>query len=190
MSDTQTDRPGHSTGPRSATGKKTSSGNSTKHGLCAKGKILPDETEADYDALRHGWTQQYPPVSFLIEQLLEEVVDDAWLLARARRRVHAAESAFAADASEANAKTLQLMHRYQTTAKRNFQRSWKALEQIQSARKRENIQDEKHEWFRERRDLEKLRLYARLVASEPSLAKSDQAPDAPEPQIDRTYARR
>ena len=137
-------RPGYATGPRTIQGKERSSRNATKHGCRTKRPLLGDESQAEYDALRAGWLEEYDPATFASVSLVEKVALEDWLLKRAERRVVEAEERLEADgdamqASEEQHKQLQLMQRYKTTAERAFYRAWRAVEQLRSSRMREAL---------------------------------------------------
>ncbi len=155
MFDVETEQqPGHSTGPTSAEGKQNSSGNAVTHGMCSKGRILSDETPEEYEAERQRWERQYRGTEYILQQLREELVDDAWLLRRAKRRIFTAEQTFAEDPSESNHKHLQLMQRYRTTAKRDFDRSWQSVERYYALRRREWMQEQDLDYKQQRRAIQ------------------------------------
>ncbi|MBV9083033.1 MAG: hypothetical protein JOZ62_10175, partial [Acidobacteriaceae bacterium] len=142
LEENQDERPGRATGPTTPDGKDRSSRNATKHGCRAKRVILSDESQAEYDALRAGWFEEYEPGTFASESLIDKLVLEDWLLKRAERRVVEAEERLEASGdamqwTEEQHKHLQLMHRYKTTAERAFYRSWRAVEQLRGSRMRE-----------------------------------------------------
>ena len=81
---------------------------------------------------------------------------------RADKRVQQVEEAIdesgvdAADWTEEQHRRLALMHRYRNTAKRDFERSRRALEQRRGARLREAYQEEKLVAWREDREEKKI----------------------------------
>ena len=78
-----------STGPISASGKAVAARNSLKHGLLAK-EIVVDagegaESQERFDALLLDLLDQFAPVGFLEEMLVEKIAVSYWRLRRAHR---------------------------------------------------------------------------------------------------------
>lgn len=74
-----------STGPRTHSGKAIASQNSLKHGLLSKQLVLPDEDESELLALRTTFTETLAPEGALECLLVDEIVVNAWRLARVHR---------------------------------------------------------------------------------------------------------
>ena len=79
----------HSTGPRSDQGKAVVSANAVRHGLLAKTTVLPDEEQADFDAMRTQMLEDMAPVGMLETALVDRLCALVWRL----RRVGTMESA-------------------------------------------------------------------------------------------------
>ncbi|MGH9582557.1 MAG: hypothetical protein ACRD4O_06445 [Bryobacteraceae bacterium] len=143
MAVSDSDRPGHSTGPRSPDGKSRSSRNSTTHGCCATALILPDENEDDFNELKEGWFADYNPETLPAHALVWETVTAHWHLLRVHRRYNEAELALFKNQpnpllwSEDQHKSIERFTRYRTAAERSFHRVFNALEQLRKSRHRE-----------------------------------------------------
>ena len=74
-----------STGPRTPEGKAISSANSTKHGLSGGFRVLPGETQEEFDDLIAEYYRTFAPTNTHERFLVEEIVQARWRLARARR---------------------------------------------------------------------------------------------------------
>ncbi len=153
-------RPGRSTGPTSREGKERSSGNRLTHGLrCSKHRVLKGESQAEYEQLWGFWLQEYQDDSPIALELIEEVVGDHWMLKRAERRVLQVEAANlevnldAGEWPDELHKKLSLMQRYRNTAKRDFERSRRAVEHRHGIRLREQWSMAKFDgWVKDRED--------------------------------------
>lgn len=130
------------------------------HGLrCAKHRVLKGESQAEYEELWGFWRQEYGDDSPIGLELIEEVVGDHWMLKRAERRVLQVEAANlevnldAGEWPEELHKKLSLMQRYRNTAKRDFERSRRAVEHRHGIRLREEWSSAKFDgWVTDRRD--------------------------------------
>jgi hypothetical protein len=137
-------RPRRATGPTSREGKERSSQNRLTHGMrCSEFRLLKDESREEFEALREVWMDEYDDGTPMGHELIDQAVKDHWLMKRADRRVQNVEAAneegnkTPADWSEEQHHLLGLMHRYRNTAKRDLERSRRALEQRRGARIRE-----------------------------------------------------
>ena len=72
-----------STGPRTAEGKEKSSRNATKFGLFCRHVLLPDEDEAELEALRDGIHARLRPADALEQLYVDRIVSSSWRLQRA-----------------------------------------------------------------------------------------------------------
>jgi hypothetical protein len=116
-------------GPHSAAGKAASSKNAIKHGGRSMVKILPWESQADYDRIEQGWRGEFEPEGFAEERLVKNLIWNDWLLERTQWLVMEAEIAASAEGwtTEEQWHQLELKLRYKTTAERAFYRAWEAL---------------------------------------------------------------
>ena len=74
-----------STGPRTQEGKAAVSMNAVKHGLLARGSLLPDEDAVEHSALTDRVTQALQPVGDWEGILVDRVVQGLWRLGRLSR---------------------------------------------------------------------------------------------------------
>lgn len=74
-----------STGPRTEKGKSMSSQNALKHGLTAKRKVVPGESEAEYQAFRKGLMDDLGPETQAEAVFAERIIDASWQLRRVER---------------------------------------------------------------------------------------------------------
>jgi len=125
---------------------------------CSEFRLLKDESREEYEALCRVWLEEYDDGTAVCRELVEQLANDHWLMKRADQRVQQVEEAIeesgidAADWTEEQHRRLALMHRYRNTAKRDFERSRRALEQRRGARLREAHGEEKLVAWREDRD--------------------------------------
>ena len=135
------------TGPHTPEGKANSSKNSTKHGLTGNpAKLLPGETEADYNAVRDIWVAEYDSESPGTARLLEPLINNDRMVRYASAAVVNAQIALAhaeaapvqdQDLIERLHKDLQTKLRYKTQHERSFQSSLRNIEQFGQRRVRE-----------------------------------------------------
>jgi hypothetical protein len=74
-----------STGPRTAEGKHTVSKNATTHGLTSTRFVLSTEEQSDYDAMFARLLEIYKVADPQLRELVEQVAQAKWRLARCRR---------------------------------------------------------------------------------------------------------
>lgn len=132
MEDLNTDRPGHSTGPRTPEGKAASSQNSLQHGCRSKAKLLPGEDPDHFEALHDRWIDEFRPGNEADFHFVEQVILNDWFLQRALRRYTAVEEELAATDflkwTDAQHKKMQLALRYKGEAERALGRALRAAE--------------------------------------------------------------
>jgi hypothetical protein len=120
-----------STGPRTPEGKAISSQNATKHGCRSKTLILGHEDPAEYEALRKSWWDQYQPSGHAQETLVQQLIDNHWLLLRSTKRLEQVDNGMPEDPcnwSDAQQKLFNTFTRYKTAAERAFQKSFRTVE--------------------------------------------------------------
>ena len=112
-----------STGATSPEGKAVVSQNSTKHGLTGKFKVLPCESQSEFDQLLAGFVRSEVPVGDDEIEMIHQMTEALWL---SRRCVRLQNDCFAAfdfgtpEEQRAAQKSLLLYIRYQTTQDRTF----------------------------------------------------------------------
>ena len=78
-----------STGPKTTAGKKRVSRNSTRHGFYSKWLLVQhqdgEESQAEYDELYAGIVEDYQPVGWHEEDLVDKIAAWSWRLRRAIR---------------------------------------------------------------------------------------------------------
>lgn len=74
-----------STGPRSARGKAASGRNALKHGLTAAEVVLPDESEAAFEAFRGALFDELDPGSVFEAALADDIAALMWRMRRCHR---------------------------------------------------------------------------------------------------------
>jgi hypothetical protein len=134
----------HSTGPRTAAGKLASSRNSLRHGLTAKGVVIPGEDPAEYDTLRQELHEDYAPANTAEATIVDQIAQHTWRLQRVRR----AETAMFerlmkdndTDRAIANALNdpccqLETIRRYEVTIERSYHRAIDQLRKLQKERR-------------------------------------------------------
>src|SRR2546423_13516057 len=127
-------RPGHSTGPRTSSGKAIASRNSTKHGCCSSKIIIKGESEADFNELLADWLREYAPESSAERSFIEQAVQAQWNLKRNTNRYNDLEKSLedksVLEWTEEDHKQIERFTRYRTTAERSFTRAFNNLEQV------------------------------------------------------------
>ena len=74
-----------STGPKTIAGKQSVATNAIRHGLLAKGRILDNESDGDFNQLRNQLLNELKPVGILELECCERIVDAIWRLRRLQR---------------------------------------------------------------------------------------------------------
>jgi len=151
-----------SSGPKSEAGKAISALNNTRHGLAGAFRVLPSESQSDFDELLAALREEHRPETFTEATLVEAMAQHHWL----RRRALSLESSCYDPATGVinDEKQLALYLRYQTTHERGFHKALNDLLKLRAARRKEQIgfesqqraardqtrKQEKHEMQKER----------------------------------------
>jgi hypothetical protein len=143
----------HSTGPRTVEGKSVSSANATKHGLAGSFRVLPHESQDEFDELLAGYHRTFVPATPHEQFLVEEIAQSRWRLARIRRIETAAiqqmldaagssdgDAVLAAALLDNTAGAFKTLQRYAAAAERSY---YRALKQLQDARPQDAAPTEK-----------------------------------------------
>jgi hypothetical protein len=77
------------TGPRTREGKLRSKYNARKHGISSKELVLKNESSAEFELLRKGLWEDYPPHGALDTEILNDLLVVRWNKRRARRAINA-----------------------------------------------------------------------------------------------------
>jgi len=124
-----------SRGPKSAAGRQRSSLNAIRHGYLSKCVVLDSEDKDTFKAHHEHYIQTFNPTDGVEHDLVDEMVASAWRLGR-RGAVETAlfDKVFEKSPNLAGAfsdlatgKEFELVHRYQSSVHRMFQRSFKNL---------------------------------------------------------------
>jgi hypothetical protein len=141
-------------GTKTPEGIQKSAMNAVRHGLTGKTLVLCNESQAQFDALTQRYIRKFQPQDEVDMELIDDLVAARWRLQRVRLMQAAAldlEMDRQADEIEASfvnideptratlaltklantEKTLQLLHRYETTYTRQYHRTLKLLESRQ-----------------------------------------------------------
>ena len=125
------------TGPRTPEGKARSSRNSLKHGGRAKATlILQGERQEDYHRLAEMWREEFQPNTPVSHHMVDKLILNEWLRARAERNLLLAEEAAHATGEdpmqwpEEVVRRLHLMQRYKTTAERAARHAYATIRQF------------------------------------------------------------
>jgi hypothetical protein len=126
-----------STGPKSEAGKAAAALNNTRHGLAGAFRVLPTESQSDFDALLAVLRDEHQPATFTETTLVEAMAQHHWLRQRA---LHLESSCYdPATGQITNQKQLALLLRYQTTHERGFHKALNDLLKLRASRRKEQI---------------------------------------------------
>ena len=140
-----------STGPKSEAGKAASALNNTRHGLAGAFRVLPTESQSEFDALLAILRDEHQPATFTETTLVEAMAQHHWLRQRA---LHLESSCYDPTTGQiADPKQLALLLRYQTTHERGFHKALNDLLKLRAAKQKEQIgfesqqrKQERHKW--------------------------------------------
>ena len=124
-----------SRGPRTSAGRQRSSLNAIRHGYLSKCVVLDSENKDGFKAHHEHYIQTFNPTDGVEDDLVEEMVSSAWRLGRLQEvetalfdKALAKSPDLAGAFSElATNNEFALVHRYQSSVHRMFQRSFKNL---------------------------------------------------------------
>src|SRR5437016_986339 len=126
-----------STGPTSEIGKATAALNNTRHGLAGAFRVLPTESQSDFDQLLATLREEHNPETFTETTLVEVMAQHHWLRHRA---LNLESSCYdSATGQITNEKQLTLYLRYQTTHERGFHKCLNDLLKLRAAKQKEKI---------------------------------------------------
>jgi hypothetical protein len=153
-----------SSGPKSEAGKAISALNNTRHGLTGAFRVLPTESQSDFDELLAVLCEEHKPETFTETTLLEAMAQHHWL----RRRALNLESSCYDPATGAitGEKQLALYLRYQTTHERGFHKAMNDLLKLRAAKRKEEIGFESQQRKQEQYQMKKERHKWEIVLAE------------------------
>ncbi|HMJ63527.1 MAG TPA: hypothetical protein VK493_17275 [Bryobacteraceae bacterium] len=142
-----------SSGPKSEAGKAVAALNNTRHGLAGAFRVLPTESQSDFDELLAVLREEHNPATFTETTLVEAMAQHHWL----RRRALSLESSCYDPATGAihDEKQLALYLRYQTTHERGFHTALNDLLKLKAARRKDQIGFESQQRAAEKHEREK-----------------------------------
>ncbi len=123
-----------STGPRTEEGKAASSQNNFRHGLRCVFKVLPNESQADYDAHLASLVAEHQPATYTEELLVDLMAQHYW---HCRRTLASIDRLMEKGCEDP--KLLAIFLRYQTQFSRSFHRCLTDLTKLRAQRVREQI---------------------------------------------------
>ncbi len=127
----------HSTGPRTEEGKLASCMNNFRFGFTGAFRVLPDEDELEFEALRTGLLAEHRPATQTERLLVDGMAEHYWLKQRA---ITLQNECFTADLSPRDfEKRLALYMRYQTTNDRGFSKCLNDLLKLRAEKRKERI---------------------------------------------------
>jgi hypothetical protein len=140
-----------STGPKSEAGKAAAALNNTRHGLAGAFRVLPSESQSEFDELLAILRDEHQPATFTETTLVEGMAQHHWLRQRA---LNLESSCYdPATGQITDPKQLALLLRYQTTHERAFHKALNDLLKLRAARQKEQIgfesqqrKQERHKW--------------------------------------------
>ena len=128
----------HSTGPNTQTGQAASSMNNFRHGLTGAFRVLPSESQEDFDQLLAALRAEHQPATITESMLVEKMAEHYWLGQRALRGQHAC-FVDGTLTMEEQSRRLALFLRYQTTHDRAFRAALNDLLKLRSERRKAEI---------------------------------------------------
>jgi hypothetical protein len=126
-----------SSGPKSEAGKAASALNNTRHGLAGAFRVLPAESQSDFDELVAALSEEHKPETVTETVLVEAMAQHHWLRQRA---LNLESSCYdPATGQITDQKQLALCLRYQTTHERAFHKALNDLLKLRAAKRKEQI---------------------------------------------------
>ena len=142
-----------STGPKTEPGKSASALNNTRHGLAGAFRVLPTESQSEFDELLATLREEHQPETFTETTLVEAMAQHHWLRHRA---LNLESSCYDPETGQiANEKQLALYLRYQTTHERGFHKALNDLLKLRAAKRKHEIGFESHQRVQEKHDMKK-----------------------------------
>src|SRR5271170_890474 len=165
-------------GAKTPEGQAASSMNNAKHGMYSRGpfRLMPWESQDDYDALSDRMRNQYPPIDEVSEQMLDQLTQAFWRFNRCDHAEYLAETGDMANMEEYQ-RGIFGASSYRTRCERSYYLHMKNLERHFADFKRE--QDE----IRERQQDEELEHLEREAEPKPRFNEDGEEMDPNYPQI-------
>ncbi len=126
-----------SSGPKTEAGKAVSCMNNFRFGFTGAFRVLPNEDELEFEALRTGLLAEHKPATQTERLLVDGMAEHYWLKQRA---LTLQNECFTADLSSRDfEKRLALYMRYQTTNDRAFSKCLSDLLKLRAEKRKEQI---------------------------------------------------
>ncbi|HEY3455930.1 MAG TPA: hypothetical protein VGK64_15090 [Bryobacteraceae bacterium] len=153
-----------STGPKTEATKAVSALNNTRHGLTGAFRVLPSESQSEFDALLAAFREEHQPETLTETTLIEAMAQHHWLR---RRALNLESSCYDPETGAVtDEKQLALYLRYQTTHERAFHKSLNDLLKLRAAKRKEQIGFESHQRKQEQHQMKKERHKWEIVLAE------------------------
>jgi hypothetical protein len=127
-----------STGPVTPEGKAAVSQNRRIHGLAGRFTVLAWENAADFEALAQSVHAEYNPNTDTEQRLANSLIQHHWLKERALQ-LQEQLIAQSEDPTNVDSKKLSLLLRYQTTHERSYYKAERELQNLNKAKRKEQI---------------------------------------------------
>jgi hypothetical protein len=150
--------------PQQSPATKSGNLNALKHGCTSQKLILPDENQADFDALLNSLIDEYQPELQHHRIMVEQVAVSQWFVLRRQRALIAIEAALYAEKpglelwTDDDHHRLELADRHRTQAERSLTRALQNVELIRKNRRSQLELLERQDRWRAEQDLRKRRL--------------------------------
>jgi hypothetical protein len=126
-----------STGPKTDTGKAASSANNLRFGFTGAFRVMPYESQPDYESLLADLRAEHNPATITQEILVAKMAEHYWT---SRRAALLLDHALNPDQNaEESFKTLNLFLRYQTTHDRAFHKCLAELRKLRAEKRKAEI---------------------------------------------------
>ncbi len=126
-----------STGPKTEATKAVSALNNTRHSLTGAFRVLPSESQSEFDAFLAALRDEHQPETLTETTLVEAIAQHHWLR---RRALNLEPSCYDPETGAiTDQKQLALYLRYQTTHERAFHKALNDLLKLRAAKRKEQI---------------------------------------------------
>jgi hypothetical protein len=121
----------YSTGPKTDAGKKKSSRNALTHGLFSATVVLPEESQAEFEAFRLEIFADLVPATLVEATFVDDIAANLWRVRRMQRLERQAM-----DIADPDFHRLRLLSSYTSRVRRDIATALRSLHQIQDHRQK------------------------------------------------------